>query len=62
MAAGQAAEKAEEALKKAEEALVATIVKKVFSSWEMITIIVLVVLGSVFAAVAISVGLGLLGR
>jgi hypothetical protein len=58
--AGQATEKAEEALSKAEEALVAAAeAKKAPLSWEMLTIIILAMLSSIFAAVAISVGLSL---
>ena len=61
-AAAAAAIKAEEAMKKAEKALLATIVKKVLSSNELILIITVAILGSVFAAVAISLALGLIGR
>ncbi|MFA6347070.1 MAG: hypothetical protein WCX07_02130, partial [Dehalococcoidales bacterium] len=59
--ANQASIKAEEALQKAQEALLRTLVKKVLSSKELTTIIVLAVLGSIFAAVTISLGLMLLG-
>jgi len=54
--AEEAAAKAEEALSKAEKALVAAAAKASLS-WQMITIIIVVVLGSIFAAVAISLGL-----
>ena len=57
-AAGQAAAMAEEAIRKAEEAKEAA-VRKVLASWEFITIIVIIILGSVIGAVAISLGLGL---
>ncbi|MFC2014260.1 hypothetical protein ACFLU8_05280, partial [Chloroflexota bacterium] len=57
---GRAAEKAEEALSKAEEALLAADqAKRGPLSWEMIAIIILTVLGATFAAVAVSLGLGL---
>ena len=59
--AEEAALKAEEAIRKAEEALPAKIARKVLASWEVMAIIILTILGSVFAAVAISLGLGLLG-
>ena len=55
--AARKAREAEEALRRTEETLVSAIAKKILSSWEMVTIIVLIVLGSVFAAVAISLGL-----
>ena len=54
--AAEADAKAEEALSKAEEALVAANTKTPFS-WQTIIIMVLVVLGSIFGAVAISLGL-----
>ena len=49
---------AEEALKKAEEALVTRVAKKVIYSWEFILVLVAAVVAAIFAAVAISVGLG----
>ena len=58
-ASEEAVGKAEEAVKKAEEAYVATLVKKVLSSWEFITTIAIIIIGSVFAAVTISLGLNL---
>jgi hypothetical protein len=58
--ANQASLKAEEALQKAQEALLRTLVKKVLSSKELTTIIILSVLGSIVAAVTISLGLMLL--
>lgn len=54
--AAEADAKAEEALRKAEEALMAAEAKTPFS-WQTIIIMVLVVLGSIFGAVAISLGL-----
>jgi ElaB/YqjD/DUF883 family membrane-anchored ribosome-binding protein len=59
--AAEANAKAEEALSKAEEALVAAKTKTLFS-WQTIIIIVVVMLGSIFGAVAISLGLSALGQ
>jgi len=56
-AAAAAARAAEEAAAKAEAAIPASLVKKIISSWEFILFLVAVFLASVFAAVAISVGL-----
>lgn len=58
----EAAARAEEAFKKAEEALPAVVVKKVLASWELLALLIVTILGSVFAAVAISLGLSLIGR
>ena len=58
--AAEADAKAEEALSKAEEALVAAKTKTPLS-WQIIITMILVVLGSIFGAVAISLGLSLLG-
>ncbi len=54
--AEEAAMKAEEALSKAEEALRAAEAKTPFT-WQTIIVMVMVVLGSIFGAVAISLGL-----
>lgn len=58
--ATEADAKAEEALSRAEEALVAAKAKASWSRQIIITMI-LVVLGSIFGAVAISLGLSLIG-
>ena len=58
--AREAERKAEEALKKADEALPANLVRKMLASWEFLTILILVFLGAVFAAVSISLGLALM--
>ena len=62
--ASEAARKAEEAALKAEEATeaardAAAAAKRTPLSWEMIVIIIVTVLGSIFAAMAVSLGLGL---
>ena len=44
-------------LAKAEAALPQALVKKVLASWEFLAIIILIFLGAVFSAIAISVGL-----
>ena len=63
LAAEEAVRKAEEAFRKAEEALLpANLVRRVVSSWEFLTILILVFLGAVFAAISISLGLSLVGR
>ena len=54
--------KAEEALKKAEEALPAAVLRKVLSSWEFLALLILTIVGSVVAAIAISLGLSLIGQ
>ena len=54
--AEEAAMRAEEALNKAEEALRAAEAKTPFT-WQTIIVMIMVVLGSIFGAVAISLGL-----
>ena len=72
LAAREAAARAEAAAKKAEtmaeealsktEKLVAAMVRKALSSWQSILLIILIILGSVFAAVSISLGLSIMGN
>jgi len=59
-ATAEAMKIAENAWKKAEGKLMSSMVKKVISSWEMITMLGVVFLGAVLAAIAIAVGLGLM--
>jgi hypothetical protein len=54
--------KAEEALKKASEALPSELVKRVLSSWQFMSMLILFFLAAVFAATAISLGLSLIAR
>lgn len=57
--AEEAVMKAEEALRKAEEIGQVSVIGKVLASWEFLTLIGVVFVGAVLAAVAISLGLGL---
>ena len=60
--AGVALGAAEEALQKAQAALPRDVLKKVLTSWQFLTMIVLVLLASIWAAVSISLGVSLIGR
>ena len=62
IAAEQATRKAEEAFAKAEEALPSKLVKKVLSSWDFLAVLIMILVGAIFASVAISLGLSLIGR
>jgi hypothetical protein len=49
-----------EAIEKMQDALVEATKRKVIASWEMTTLLLVLVLAAIFASVAISLGLGLL--